>query len=434
MKPKAITILGLASVLSLAAAACGSDDEPASTNAPEESVTTEVTDETATTDASDESATTDAADVDTSDPFVIGVATSMSGNYEFLGNPTELGVQAAVEVLNQRGGVQGREVTYVLCDDETNPETARACYEKLVDNDGADVLVGFPLGAATEAVAPLVAEDEMPLWILGGSYGGRSLDGQEYMFAGLPVTEDVLDAVFSWGADQGYEDAWILTTEDITGEPCREFGGMDDEARHGIEVLGTTTMQSSAQTAAPQVAEISADADFTFICVSGGAGIVAAVAYEQSGLEAPAVAIHSQSVGFIAGAMADKVSDDTLYVASFCTLGVATGELTDDYTCYESAQEFVDTLATISPDAEADSLTAHAYDGALLLATAANETDGSGPAIVAYMEGLEEFPGAMGMYTFTDTIRRGLGSDQVLLGVYRGNVWEFSDALNLPKS
>lgn len=366
------------------------------------------------------------------EPFTIGVATSMSGNYEFIGAPTEAGVQAAVEVLNASGGVAGRPVEYVVCDDETNPETARACYERLVENDGADVLVGFPLAAATEAVAPLIEEGGIPTWVLGGSYGGRDLDGQRYLFSGLPVTEDVLDAIFAWAADQGYQDAWMLATDDVTGEPCRSFSDQDEEARHGIEVLGTNTMQATAQTAASQVAEISAEADFTFLCVSGGAGIVAAVAYEQAGLEAPAVAVHSQSANFIAAAMAGRVSDDHLYVASFCTLGITSGDLDDGYACTESAQQFVDTLADVDPETQPDSLAAHAYDGAMLLAQAAAATDGSGDAIVDYLVGVTDQPGAMGVYSFSDEVRRGLGADQVLLGVFSGGQWVMSDPLNLP--
>ncbi|MDP1794552.1 MAG: hypothetical protein Q8K63_10505, partial [Acidimicrobiales bacterium] len=161
-------------------------------------------------------------------------------------------------------------------------------------------------------------------------------------------------------------------------------------------------------------------------------GVVAAVAYEQSGLEAPAVAVHSQSASFIAGAMAGKVSDDKLYVASFCTLGITSGDLGDGYQCSATAQEFVDTLAEIAPDVQPDSLAANAYDGAMLFAQAAAATDGSGEAIVDYMVKVTDQPGALGVYSFSDDVRRGLGATQVLLGVFRGGSWVMSDPLNLP--
>lgn len=429
----------LLAVVAVLGAACGGDDstpsatEAPTTDAPGPDSTIEST-EAPTTDAPGPDSTIESTEAPSGDPFKLGVVTSMTGNYQFIGGPTEAGVQAAVEVLNSQGGVGGRPVEYVLCDDETNPEKGRTCYERLVRNENVDVLIGFPLGAVTEAVAPLIDEDQIPTWILGGAYGGRSLAGQKYMFSGLPVTEDVLDAVFAWAASQGHDQAWILTTDDITGEPCREFASKDDATRHGIEVIGTNTMQASAQTAAPQVAQISADADFTFICVSGGAGVVAAVAYEESGLSAPAVAVHSQAVDFIANAMTGRVSNDTLYVASFCTLGVITDDLGDEYKCAASAREFVETLAAVAPNTPPDVLAAHAYDGAILLAQAAAATDGSADAIVEYMTSLTEAPAAMGVYTFTDEVRRGLGPDQVLLGLFEDGKWVMSDPLQLPRS
>ncbi len=379
----------------------------------------------------DDTSTGDTSPSGSSEPFKIGVVTSLSGNYEFLGKTTEAGVQAAVAVLNDRGGVHGRTVEAVVCNDETNPEAARACYQKLVQSDGVDVMVGFPLGAATEAVAPMIARDQIPTWILGGAYGGRDMNGQEYMFSGLPVTEDVLDAVFEWGAGEGYSTAWIVTTEDVTGEPCREWAGQDAQVRHGIEVIGTNTMQATAQSAAPQMAEIDRSADFVFVCVSGGGGVVAAQAFEQAGLTMPAVAVHSQGVPFVANAMNGRVSDDKILVAGFCTLGVITGELSQDFLCYDSAKEYVDTAQRIAPSVAPDVLGAHAYDGAIILATAANETDGSPQEIVRYIENLEDFPAAMGIYTFSESQRRGITSQEILLGVFRGGAWHLYDPLNL---
>jgi len=79
-----------------------------------------------------------------------------------------------------------------------------------------------------------------------------------------------------------------------------------------------------------------------------------------------------------------------------------------------------------------DSLAANAYDGVMLFAQAAAATDGSGEAIVDYMVKVTDQPGALGVYSFSDDVRRGLGATQVLLGVYRGGSWVMSDPLNLP--
>ena len=368
----------------------------------------------------------------TDGPFTIGIVTSLTGNYQFLGPSTEAGVQAAVEVINDNGGINGRQVETVTCDDQTNPQTARSCFEKLVNGEGADALVGFPLAAATDAVAPLVEQAKIPTWLLGGAYGGRDLHGQKYMFAGFPVTEDVLDAAFRWAQKQGYKDAWILASDDETGAPCQEFPDASDEARHGIDVLGVNTMKADSTTAAPQMAQVDRDADFIFLCVSGGGGVVAAVAYEQAGLTMPAFAIHSQGAPFVANAMKGKVGNDKLHVAGFCPLGVGAG-LTDEYACVSQVQEFSEALEGVAPDISPDFFAALGYDGAMLFAQAFEGVDDA-DQVVSNLEAMDGVDAALGQYAFSSDVHRGISSSQLLVGVYRDGEWVLADPLDLPKS
>jgi branched-chain amino acid transport system substrate-binding protein len=374
---------------------------------------------------------TSSAESDDDGPFTIGIVTSLSGNYQFLGPSTEAGVKAAVEVINEDGGIDGRTVETVTCDDQTNPQTARQCFEKVVSGDGADALVGFPLAAATDAVAPLVEQNKIPTWLLGGSYGGRDLNGQKYMFASLPVTDDVLDVAFGWAAEQGFKDGWIVTSDDETGAPCREFPDASDEERHGIDVLGVSTMKADATTAAAQMAQVDRDADWIFLCVSGGGGIVAAVSYQQAGLEMPAFAIHSQGAPFIAQAMAGKVDNDKLYVAGFCPLGVGTG-LTEEYACVPKVEQFADVLGGIDPDVTPDYMAALGYDGAMLLAQAFEDADGDPDSVVSALEDMDGVDGVLGQYTFGPDVHRGIGPEQMLAGVFRDGAWVLSDPLQLP--
>jgi branched-chain amino acid transport system substrate-binding protein len=363
--------------------------------------------------------------------FTLAVVNSLSGGYEFLGVASNAGIEAAVVELNKHGGIDGREVRIEKCDDQTNPLTARQCVEKLVGGGKADAVVGLPLSAAAEAVAPLIAQYKVPAWVLAGSYGGRDLDGQEYMFAGLPVTDDVLDAAFAWGAKKSYKDAWIVATEDETGKPCREFADAGEDVRHGLNVVGVSTMKADATTAAPQMAQIDRDADFVFLCASGAAGVVAAASYEQAGLTMPAFSIHSQGAAVIAKALAGKISNDRLYVGGFCVLGATTG-LGDEYPCVERAKSFAATLRSVAPDAAPDFTAGIGYDGVMLIAQAYEAANGDRDKIPAAFEGLQDVDGALGRYSFGPGLHRGLSAQQFLVGVLKGDQWVLADPLNLP--
>lgn len=58
-----------------------------------------------------------------------------------------------VESLNQRGGLLGRPVEWVLKDDQSKPEVTRALYEQLVTGDKVDLLIGpYATGAILSAM------------------------------------------------------------------------------------------------------------------------------------------------------------------------------------------------------------------------------------------------------------------------------------------
>ena len=52
----------------------------------------------------------------------IGAIYNLTGGLSSLGVPSSEGAALAVEALNERGGILGREVNLVLVDGETNPD------------------------------------------------------------------------------------------------------------------------------------------------------------------------------------------------------------------------------------------------------------------------------------------------------------------------
>src|SRR5947208_7567101 len=91
-----------------------------------------------------------------------------------------------VDQLNQRGGLLGRKVEWIVKDDQSKPDLARTLYEQLVTSDKVDLLMGpYATGAILSAMGvaqrynkvlvhhtfgiPSLAKYEMqfPAWSLG---------------------------------------------------------------------------------------------------------------------------------------------------------------------------------------------------------------------------------------------------------------------------
>lgn len=102
-------------------------------------------------------------------PIVLAATFSETGRFATVGSEVARGYRLGVEMLNESGGVAGRQVTLVLRDDGSDPATGAGIYGEYVATDTIDLLLGpysSPITAAvvdvTEAagsmlVAPMAA-------------------------------------------------------------------------------------------------------------------------------------------------------------------------------------------------------------------------------------------------------------------------------------
>ena len=141
-------LLVLVGVLALVAAACSSSEDTTTTTPAGQATTTTTAQATTTT-----------AEAVAAEPIVVGGSLALTG---FLA-PTAIIHKVAgdlfVETLNDSGGLLGREVVWEPLDDESVPDQAAAIYERVISEDGVDLIMG-PYGTGTITAAMAVAERE----------------------------------------------------------------------------------------------------------------------------------------------------------------------------------------------------------------------------------------------------------------------------------
>jgi branched-chain amino acid transport system substrate-binding protein len=125
MKVRALRVLGAATLVAAAAAGCGGGGGAAADD----------------------------------DRLTIGVSVEKTGPVPALGNALK-GVEAAARAINAEGGVDGREIELVVRDNAGDPSKAIANVEEFHDR-GVDIVVGPVFGQNCEAVAPIVAKNDM---------------------------------------------------------------------------------------------------------------------------------------------------------------------------------------------------------------------------------------------------------------------------------
>ena len=135
----------------------------------------------------------------TGHPLRIGASASLTGKaYSVQGNYVRDGYLLCQKHVNAQGGVLGREIEFVIYDDESDEKTAARLYEKLITEDKVDAVLG-PYGTQiTEAVADIPEKHH------------------KLMIAPTAATSSIWqkDLVSAWASDQGL----VLGQREVDGK------------------------------------------------------------------------------------------------------------------------------------------------------------------------------------------------------------------------
>lgn len=116
------------------------------------------------------------------DAIKIGHLTPMTGFLGILGQWSVLGIKMAAEEINAAGGVMGRELD-VMSEDSINPDTAATKAQRMLERDGATVLMGEISSASALAISQVAARNKRLFMVLGArsdTLRGKSCN--RYMF------------------------------------------------------------------------------------------------------------------------------------------------------------------------------------------------------------------------------------------------------------
>lgn len=92
----------------------------------------------------------------------VGGLAPLTGSLAIYGVTTTNGAQLAVEEINKNGGINGKQIEYIVLDTKGDATESVMAYNKLVDTNVAAV-IGDITSKPTVAVAEIAAQDNMPM-------------------------------------------------------------------------------------------------------------------------------------------------------------------------------------------------------------------------------------------------------------------------------
>jgi branched-chain amino acid transport system substrate-binding protein len=117
-----------------------------------------------------------------SDKIKIGHLTPLTGFLGAIGSYAQLGVKLAAEELNQSGGILGRPID-LISEDSVNPATAATKAQRMIEQDGAAVLIGEISSASSLTIMQVAQRNKKVFFSTGArSDALRGKDCNRYAF------------------------------------------------------------------------------------------------------------------------------------------------------------------------------------------------------------------------------------------------------------
>jgi branched-chain amino acid transport system substrate-binding protein len=162
-----------------------------------------------------------------SKPIVIGASLPLTGDFSQPGGAAKRGYEVWAELVNERGGIIGRQVKLTILDDASSQDTVVADYNRLITRDKVDLLLGT-FSSLLNLPASAVAERNRMLYVepAGGAPALFERKFKYLFFAQQATAPHQADVFVDWikglPADQRPKTAAYPTQDDPFTTPVIE--------------------------------------------------------------------------------------------------------------------------------------------------------------------------------------------------------------------
>lgn len=167
--------------------------------------------------------------------IIIGSTMDQSGPVAFLGSTMKDAVATYFKYVNDKGGIHGRKIKFLVEDDGYQSPRAVLAARKLITKDNVFCMFQNIGAAAIEAMYPLLEQYKVPLFMIGANDSTLVIPPRKYLFLTSPtlVLQGIMSVKFAVENLQGGNmKPAIIFQDDAPGHQYR------DGLRKGFEKYG----------------------------------------------------------------------------------------------------------------------------------------------------------------------------------------------------
>ncbi|MEV6632973.1 amino acid ABC transporter substrate-binding protein [Actinoplanes sp. NPDC051470] len=153
------------------------------------------------------------------DKITVGISLPLTGDFSEPGKGVQQGYQAWAKIVNDKGGLLGRQVELKILDDQSNADRVVADYEQLIGKDQVDLVVG-PFSTRLVVPAARVAEEYDMLFVEpAGAAKAVFEQGFKNLFYAAPAVANdhynhLAEAILAMPADQRPKTVAVASMDD----------------------------------------------------------------------------------------------------------------------------------------------------------------------------------------------------------------------------
>lgn len=121
------------------------------------------------------------------DEVKVGTIVPLTGKVASFGQSAKEGVLLAEKQINDAGGVKGKKVKFLIEDDQGDQNVALNVFNKLVDQENVDVILGPLTSAPTLAISPKAGVSKVPMLTPAATEPTVTKIGNGYVFRGCYI-------------------------------------------------------------------------------------------------------------------------------------------------------------------------------------------------------------------------------------------------------
>lgn len=186
------------------------------------------------------------------EPVKIGVSLSLTGKYAELGTLKFNAYKLWQQDVNQKGGILGKPVKLIVLDDQSEPNVAKALYERLIVEEKVDLVLGPYSSAVTSAVLPVTEKYGYPLLASGGAADEIWQQGYKHVFGVYIPASKYTVGFLELLVTNGISNIAMIAADDIFSQSVAA-GAREWAKRYGLNVVFFETFKKGAKDLAPVV-------------------------------------------------------------------------------------------------------------------------------------------------------------------------------------